>query len=254
MKKRIIMVSAMILLLWPVITFAAPIGTGELSITVSEPSQYVKFPNLPNGQIGIDFNATYTINGNENKSEAYCVQETHTPHGSPEYDYWAIDDSLERKTRIDYDLYIQATWLAEWGLEQGTDQSKGIAQLAIWELLFETQETTHDLTSGNMQSWDYSFLSLPIPKMRELATSATNLLTSMEFEAALENGHYKDFAHLWLLAVNPTGEENPIDPQEDCQNYLVRNPNPPNPVPVPGAIWIMGIGLMGITRIVKKFR
>ena len=236
----------MILCLWPVITFAAKIGTGTLSIDASSPDQAMLLPGWGWIDVRTDYDATYTINGHQYSSEAYCAQATISPSGTEPYDFWAIDDNLNGKTEIHYDRYIAATWLAQWGFDK-TDKDKGIAQIAIWEVLFESGDN-YDLFTGDVQSYDYWW--------EEQLASSANYLLKNDFKAALENGTYDDYTSLWLLAVNPINQEQidprdpKIDPLKKYQNYLVRNPNP---VPIPGALWVFGMGLIGIRRIVKRF-
>ncbi len=227
--------------MFPVGVFAEIVGTGSLYMSSSGPNQRMTFPNT-SGNFRADYDADYTVDGffpSLGLVDVYCVESISGSMSTQTYEFWNIDDSLPIFDPSDADKYIEATWLAHWGLSQSgnQDNNKAIAQIAIWEVLLESSGNTYDLGSGNVTA-------------RHGNKAAAQTLLNGVFKDALDdaNESWRNHASDWLLAVNPI-DLNPIDDFSGYQNYLV-----PNPVPIPLPVFMLGSGLLGFAGIRRKFR
>lgn len=241
MRKIIGILIITSILLFPIGAFASLVGTGSLTMTPSVPTQSMTFPPTTSGTFYADYDADYSIvdiSYSVLGEEVYCVENATATTSAQPYDYWTIDASLN--SIIDPDQYIEATWLAEWGLTQTGPQTqefyKAVTQVAIWEVIIEsvTNATPYSLSDGNVTATGGH------------QTAAQTLLDG-DFATALGDGTWDDYASYWLLAVNPTGGLNPVDPLSAYQNFLV-----PNPVPIPSAILIFGSGLVALVGVRRK--
>ena len=229
------------ILMFPVGVFAALVGTGSLDTSSSGPNQHMTFPNT-NGYFRADYDADYTVDGffpSPGLVDVYCVESMPGSTSALTYEFWTIDNSLPLLDPSDANRYIEATWLAHWGLSQSGDQdkNKAIAQIAIWEVLLESSGITYDLGLGNVRASGGN-------------KAAAQTLLDGAFNLALGDATWGDHASDWLLAVNPTGLD-PIDALLDYQNYLVPSPAA---APIPSTVFMLGSGLLGLAGIRRKFR
>lgn len=245
MRKIIGIVSLAVVILLPISANSALVGTGSLKMKSYRPHQRMTFPNT-SGHFRTDYEANYSINGFSSSGfvDVYCVESAPGSRSTKPYDFWTIDTSLD--TRIDPKKYIEATWLANWGLTQAGNQKfyKAVAQVAIWEVIIESTHdpySTKSLSTGNVQANKYNADSR--------IKKAAQILLNGAFADARKDQTWDDYADNWLLAVNPTGTTDPIDPFSKFQNYLV-----PNPVPIPSSVWIFGTGLIGLVGIRRKIQ
>jgi hypothetical protein len=188
MKKQLITAAAL-LLLAPLTASADLLGTGNLTITASNP--------VIGGYYG-DYDASNYVHTDGLTIEfadwdVFCISEEEIISGSsPEFGFYAASEKLANAALI--------TWIANWAnIESDNDINKGFAQGAIWQSL------------GVIGGTDYL----------DFFTNPTSGLFAKASDA--EKGAY---VNQWLVAVNPTdgGVET-----GGVQDYLVKAAPVPEP-------------------------
>lgn len=219
--------------LYPVCAGAVLVGTGTLDMDASGPTQSMVFPDQ-SGTYYADYDATYTLLGEEYYTEIFCVEDALGSQSTQNYDFYTIDSSSD--PFIEWDRYVEATWVANWFMNEssGSDTDKAIAQVAIWEIVLENDldSNAYDLSDGNLQA-------------NNGYESEAQTLLDGAFTIALSDGSWDDYADDWLLAVSPTGG---IVEGEDYQNYLVPN----TPIPEPATMLLLGTGLIGFAGMGRR--
>ncbi len=107
--------------------------------------------------------------------------------------------------------------------DSDNDSDEERLQLAIWETLYENQNNAYDLGSGDFKSTSHSFYG-----------TADGLNLAGQDVSAYRVLRFTD------EEGNPLGK----------QDLLVKV----NSVPVPGAIWLLGSGLLGLVGIGRRRR
>ena len=200
----------------PMAANAGIIGNVSLTEYSYYPAGNVSYPSGAAGSYYLDYQVS--INGG-GQVEAFCVEDSNSPPNTQTYTLLTVDSGL-----ADFGLiaqnYMAAAWIAENYLA-----SKPGAQIAIWEVVFDGVGNL-DLGDGGFQSTSY-------------VTDANAILAAV----ALQNGF--SASSQWYLAVNPTVAQGGTISTSPYQNYLV-------PTPIPGAVWLLGSGLLGLVAVRRR--
>lgn len=150
------------------------------------------------------------------KVEAFCVDYEGVSKLTENYTLLEIDEDLD-DYGFDVDDYFAASWVADNYLDQ-----KGAAQLAIWEIVFDSD---NNLSTGFFKAADSAY-----------KTDAQAILDELMAQKEIDASGY------WALAINPAiGDQN----NGGYQNYLV-------PVPEPAQMILLGTALIGLAGIGRK--
>jgi hypothetical protein len=222
MKKFFLIVAALIS--FPLCAEAGIIGNLNLQVIYSAPTGSVSFPpGTVSGNYYLDYDVS--LNGGT-AVEAFCVENVGAPSGTLQYTLLTIDSGLSA-FGLDATRYMAAAWIADYynSTNSSSEDLKAAAQIAVWEVIFD-YDNGFNLAGGGFKSSVY-------------ITEAKSIwdLKPSEFLASSE----------WTLAVNPTVLAGDITVYP-YQNYIVHHP-----VPIPSTVLLLGVGLLGMIGLRRKF-
>jgi len=225
MKKFIGILLFSVFLVNPFYASADIIGDVQLTETAGNPTGtfYFKSFDTVNStgiySVYLDYGAV--IGGQA--YEAFCVEDAWSLSGSNWYTLLEVNSDLSDNS-LDPTKYEKAAYIAEtYYLTK-----KAAAQIAIWELMFDS---TADLTSGNF------YVSYVSSTILEDANEIVADLASIPANASTN----------WILAVNPTVKAKEAITVMSSQNYLVRKS-----VPEPTQMLLFGTALIGLAGVGRK--
>lgn len=230
MKKFILFFLITVLLILPLHANANIIDTVTLIEGYNpDDSGTFHFPVLGTNSVYDNYNAA--ISGGtviqDGIYEAFCVENAWTSGDNNLYTVLGIDSGLG-KFGLTADSYFKAAWIAE----EYYDVDKEAAQIAIWEIMFDT---TYDIANDSF--YVVSGIS------SDTLDNANSYLSSVSGITFAD-----DFSSNWVLAVNPVVSEGGTVCLASSQNYIFRA----SPVPEPATMLLLGTGLIGLTGIGRK--
>lgn len=200
----------------PLNVFAVPLGTVNMKINYSTPIVNVNGTNYYGDYDAVLNTDASGIFDNGFYGEVFCTENADLRENPTDYDIYkiqGINSDLEDGQNIDLEAMLaEATWYANWFLNNQNDDNKGLAQYAIWHAI----------------GW----------------ANSTNDLYDDYLAADDQNAYISD----WYLAVSP-GDGGAINIGEIGQNYLIKAPAP---VPEPATIVLLATGLLGALGFRKR--
>lgn len=152
----------------------------------------------------------------------FCVDPTYLTTGPATYDLLPIDP-ISR--------YAAAAWVLE--MYHTGSSASAAAQIAVWELVWDWG-TTKNFSAGNFQ----------------LLASTANY-TSLFNDA---NGIYDDALAAFDAGISPSILNKYVFASSNGYGIQYQDFVIPDPVPIPGAVWLLGSGMLGLVAIRRRMR
>lgn len=231
--KKILGLTLGLSLLTPLVAIADSIGVGTMQIEGSSPDVAVTLNNKTYVWAG-DYDVKSSNLGDLTleSTEVFCVENADLISTSTNYAFYRIDGELNTNYSGGDATYLamltEATWLANWGLTQASEDGKAIAQLAIWKVMFGASPTNY---FSYWTKWKYE-------------SQVNDLLA--EYGTANNKTEYVDE---WLLAVSPDVTSGEIKLGVNGQNFLVKASSP---VPEPSTMLLFGTGVAGLAGMIRR--
>lgn len=227
MRKLIGLLAISAFFVFPLCVNAGIIGNANLIEGYTWPAGEVTFNGGTNwGDYYINYSAS--LNGGV-FLPAFCVENVPAPVTIIPYTLLTIDAGLNN-FGLNSLNYRAAAWVAQ----QYYATQKGAAQIAIWEIIYDGVNNFH-LTTGNFQSRASGYGDWNAAALAIWNTIPINSLPAVSSQ--------------WVLAVNPAFAVGRTIADAPTQNY-----NVDSPVPIPGAAWLLGSGLLGLAGVRRKFK
>lgn len=191
---------------------------------------YGKVSGVQTGNYLLDIQ--YPIGNTAVQYSGYCVEPEESAKSYQTYELVPIADM---GSIISGSNVVPAFEAAAWILSQNyTGADAASAQAAVWELTWDySQGNSYSLTTGNFQY--FSGLT---------SAQVTNIATFYNAALAAVAGGYNPGSD-YLVAVNPVGEQG----WSLYQDYII-----PNPVPLPGAMLLLGVGMLRLATYARRKR
>ncbi|OPY16672.1 MAG: hypothetical protein A4E69_00177 [Syntrophus sp. PtaB.Bin138] len=225
MRKFGLLLIVVAMLAFPLCATAGIIGNVDLKASPSYPPNGYAYFSYPTGYNNWVLDYHVSINDGP-WSEAFCVEGQDLTTAEVQYTLLTIDASLSTfgLTALNF---LEAAAVADYFRNNyfNNNNYKAGAQLAVWESIFDTD---FDLTAGAFRA------------SNEYSDEAVLIWDAVKYNIPA-------YSNTWALAVNPTIVSGQTVGNTPFQNYLVYNP-----VPIPGAIWLLGSGLLGLVAVRRR--
>lgn len=226
MKKFIVMIALAAVVFLPMMAQADYVTLRELSVN-------------PYANVTIYAGALGNVSTQAGYYNVQVDYDNSLPYDGPTFASFCVDPAYSSTSWTTYDLrvipegsrYEAAAWVVA---QNWTGNNIPAAQIAVWELVWDWGEAAPDFANGNFR--------YTAAKNTNYATYAP-LATAIFNSAKTNMGAGFDQSAYSLAVSPPTGTFFGVS----YQDYIV-----PNPVPIPGAVWLLGSGLLGLVAVRRR--